>query len=301
MKTLISRRVFVVGVGALLLQPLLGTDETNEKPVLRFGLVTDLHYGNMKTAGTRLYRESRPKLAEAVKVFNARKVDFMIEMGDFKDMARKKGKASVSGTLAFAREIEETYAAFKGPRYHVLGNHDNDCVNNDEILPLYPNTGIDAGKSYYSFVAKGVRCLVLDGNYNKQMQHYQGHPCNWNWIDSNLPPEEVAWLQKELAASKEPVLVFVHQRLDSKARKFHRIQNGEAVQKILEVSGKVKGVFQGHDHLGGFAFEHGVNYYTLSAMVEGPKASYAEVAVYPSGKIAVTGFVRAPSRDWKTA
>ena len=301
MKTILPRRIFVAGVGALLLQPLMGVEESKEKPVLRFGVVTDLHYGNMKTVGTRHYRDSRSKLAEAVKVFTARKIDFMIELGDFKDLAREQGKASIEGTKQFAREIEETFAAFKGPRYHVLGNHDNDCLNNEEILPLYANTGIASGKSYYAFVANGIRCLVLDGNFNKKMEHYRGHPCNWDWIDSNIPPEEVAWLKGELAASKEPVLVFVHQRLDSKARAHHRIQNGEAVQKILAASGKVKGVFQGHDHIGGFSFEHNVNYYTLPAMVEGPTNSFAEVAVYPSGKIAVTGFARAGSRQWGPA
>ncbi len=294
-----TRRMFVAGVGSLLLSPLWGEEPAAERPCVRFGLVTDLHYGDMKQAGTRHYRASRPKLAEAIKVFNARKVDFVIEMGDFKDLAcGKDRKASPEGTKQFARDIEATFATFEGPRYHVLGNHDNDCLNKDEILDIYRSTDIPVGRSYYSFVKNGVRFLVLDGNFNQKMQPYQGHPLNWDWIDSNIPPVQFDWLKRELADSKEPVVAFVHQRLDSKARAHHRIRNGEKVQKLFEASGKVKAVFQGHDHIGGFAFEHGVNYYTLAAMVEGPKNCYAEVAVYPSGKFAVTGFARAASRTW---
>jgi len=72
------------------------------------------------------------------------------------------------------------------------------------------------------------------------------------------------------------------------------------VQKVLEDSGKVIAVFQGHDHLGGFVNERGVNYYTLPAMAMGTDEShFAEVAVYASGRVDVTGFGAVPSCSWR--
>ncbi len=284
------------------MEPLFGAQApADEKPMVRFGVVTDLHYADIPTSYSRSYRLSKGKLAEALGVFTARQEDFVIELGDFKDLGRdEKNRISKEITLKFARDIEAVFASgFKGPRYHVLGNHENDCLDKEDILPCYVNTGVPPGKSYYAFVRGGVRFLVLDGNFNSKMEPYRSRPLNWSWIDSNIPPQEIEWLRGELAASCEPVVVFLHQRLDSKARKDHRVKNGEAVQKILGGAGKVLGVFQGHDHVGGFSCEHGVNFYTLAAMVEGQKKNaFAEVAIYPSGKVAVTGFARAATRAW---
>lgn len=71
--------LFIVGVSTGLLV------RENEKR-LRFGLVTDIHFAHRNVHGTRYYEQSITKLSEAIDVFNRRKLDFMIELGDLKDM-----------------------------------------------------------------------------------------------------------------------------------------------------------------------------------------------------------------------
>ena len=127
-----NRREFIVATAAGLFagRRLFGAPDASAAPVVRFGMVTDLHYADIDpdpapvgVVGRRFYRESLRKLGEAVEVFNARKLDFAIELGDFKDNTNGR-----EGTLAHLEAIEAGFAKFNGPRYHVAGNHDFDCL-----------------------------------------------------------------------------------------------------------------------------------------------------------------------------
>ena len=305
-----NRRAFLAGAGALVSYPLWGAVPEGEQPLLRFGMFSDTHHADLKEYWfgdeevCRWFRLAKGRLEAAMKVFCERKPDFMIELGDFKDLKLKDQpgpdgeRRDKEGTIRYLQDVEGIYRRFEGPRYHVFGNHDNDMLNKDEYLKLCPNTGIPADRSYYSFVMKGVTFIVLDGNFNKNDESYRGDKVNWTWTESRIPPEELAWLKAELAKAPGKVVVFIHQRLDSKARKHHRVLNGEVVQKVLSDSGKVIGVFQGHDHAGGYVREGGIGYYTIKALASGPREtcnSFAEVSVYPSGAISVRGFACATS------
>lgn len=145
-----NRRLFFKRscAGALLLScPGLLARE-NEKR-LRFGLVTDIHFAHRHVHGTRYYEQSITKLSEAIDVFNRRKLDFMIELGDLKDMGDTPERGQ---TLSFLDEIEAKFQTFDGPVYHVLGNHDMDSISKPEFLAHTANYGNAKGKPYYSFV-----------------------------------------------------------------------------------------------------------------------------------------------------
>lgn len=270
-------------------------------PVVRFGLVTDLHYALIDpdpapcgVVGRRYYRESLRKLREAVDVFNGRDLDFAIELGDFKDNTR--GKA---GTLACLEAIEAEFARFKGPRYHVAGNHDFDCLTPEEFFSRIPNDGVVSSTGYYSFVRGGVTFIVLNACFDSKMRPYD---CSNPWDDANVPAEELEWLRGELATAHGDVIVFCHQRLDESAEPKHLVRNAAAVREILERSGKVKGVITGHQHKGGANVVNGIPYYSLRALVcdsgEGNN-SFAEMAVYADGSFTVTGWRNAVSRGAK--
>lgn len=73
------------------------TESRTAGAVVRFGAVTDLHCADLDTAdhtkfvpvaGKVYYRESLGKLEKAVAALNARAVDFVIELGDFKDLTK---------------------------------------------------------------------------------------------------------------------------------------------------------------------------------------------------------------------
>lgn len=105
---------------------------------LSFGIVTDCHYAERDDPhGIRFYRESNVQLAECVAEMNRQKVDFMVELGDFKDLGE-----SADATLTNLQTIEAVYRQFKGPRYHVLGNHDADRISKEQFLAHIENTGL---------------------------------------------------------------------------------------------------------------------------------------------------------------
>ena len=82
----ISRRTFIKMSGATslaLATPIRGDEQTTES--IRIGLITDIHYADLDTAGSRHYRDSITKVREAVKVFNDAKPDIVICLGDLID------------------------------------------------------------------------------------------------------------------------------------------------------------------------------------------------------------------------
>ncbi len=56
--------------------------ELENENTLTFGLVTDVHYADADTRGTRHYRDSLAKLMAAVEEFQRQKVAFVAELGD---------------------------------------------------------------------------------------------------------------------------------------------------------------------------------------------------------------------------
>jgi hypothetical protein len=258
---------------------------------LRFGLVTDTHYADIEPRGSRPYRESAAKLRDAVARLNGERLDFLLELGDFKDMSEPPVEIQ---TLEYLRTIESVFAGFQGPRYHVLGNHDEDSISKAQFLEIVENTGIPKDRSYYAFEKKGIRIIVLDACFSADGTPYERG--RFEWADCSIPATELAWLERELAASETPVIVFLHQQLDGEGAYF--VKNAADVRRVLEVSGKVLAVFQGHRHEGMFTRINGLPYYTLKGMIEGrgpDQTAFAVVEVEPDREIRITGFHKAES------
>lgn len=263
---------------------------------LRFGLMTDMHYADRERSGTRYYRDSMAKIEEAVEEFRRAKVDFLIELGDMKDTT---AASEPLPTLRFLDDAEHALNRFGGPVYHVLGNHDMDCLTKEEFLAHTRNAGRARGKAYYSFSEGGVRCIVLDANFNEDRTPYARG--NFDWRKAFIPKGQIEWLNKELTKhSKEPTLVFLHQMLDSFSdiNKDLCVGNAEEVVAVLEQHKQVLAVFQGHHHPGHYSFRRGIHYLTLQGMIEqaAPTSAYAIVEVEADGTIRVDGFRSCPDR-----
>jgi predicted phosphodiesterase len=260
---------------------------------VRFGIVTDCHYADTDTVGTRFYRHSLDKLGDCVELMNAQQVDFLVELGDFKD---QNSPPIERKTLSYLRAVESVFHRFDGPTYHVLGNHDADSLSKTQLLNNIENTGIYPGKSHYSFDYNGVHFVVLDANYKSDGTDYDHG--NFDWTDANVPPAELKWLRRDLAESRRAAIILIHQLLDGTGSYY--VKNAAEVRQILEQSGKVLSVFQGHLHDGSYSLVNGIHYYTLKAMVEGPgpeNNSYAIVEVRPDMNIIVTGYRKAVSKQ----
>ena len=262
-------------------------------PLITFGIVTDVHYADIPDKDNRTYSQSLDKLEECVNKMNDHAVDFLIELGDFKDIGDTHSEEK---SMIYLYRAEKTFSKFNGPRYHVVGNHDVDCISKTQFQSVVKNTDIPVTSTYYSYVCKGIHFIVLDANYDSTGKDYEkGH---FDWNDPNIPERELKWLKKDLHKSSGTTIVFCHQLLDGHGE--HYVKNSKEVRKILEKSGKVAAVFQGHYHEGQYHLMNGIHYYTLKALVEGSgkdNNSFAIVSVYPD-MIKVKGYKRAESMQF---
>lgn len=296
----LSRRKFlgIAGTSAVGLMVALDLAAmVNGKPVLRFGMITDVHYADREPAGKRFYRQSLSKVKEAIDRMNAEKLDFVIELGDFKDQDEKPDEPM---TLKYLTDIESVFRKFNGPTYHVLGNHDMDGISKQQFLERVVNTGIPKDKSYYSFDQKGFHFVVLDGNFTKDGKAYDHG--NFSWEDAFIPNDEINWLQNDLKVNKLPVIVFVHQMLEESKSKSHVVANAPEVRSILEQAGNVRCVFEGHVHEEIYRQINGIHYYSLNAVIDGDgpeNNAYHVVSVFKNGSLLVDGFRRASDREIK--
>ena len=262
-------------------------------PLLTFGIVTDVHYADIPDKDNRAYSQSLDKLEECVDKMNDQAVDFLIELGDFKDIGESHSEEK---SIIYLYRAEKIFSMFKGPHFHVMGNHDVDCISKTQFLSVAKNSGIPETSTYYSFTNKGIHFIVLDADYDSTGKDYEkGH---FRWNDPNIPEKELKWLKMDLHKADGITVVFCHQMLDGHGDAY--VKNAKEVRKILEKSGKVAAVFQGHVHEGQYHLINGIHYYTLKALVEGSgkeNNSYAIVSVYPD-MIKVKGFRRAESMQF---
>ena len=267
--------------------------------VVRFGLVTDIHFAHRPVHGTRYYEQSLDKLTDALRHFNGQKLDFLIELGDLKDQGDQPERAQ---TLSFLDEVERKLQTFDGPLYHVLGNHDMDSISKPEFLAHTFNYGDAKGKSYYSFTKGGIRFIVLDANCNPDGSDYDSG--QFDWTKAFIPESQLTWLETELKKDERPVIIFIHELLDffSGIDRALCVGNAENVVSLLEQSGKVVAVFQGHHHPGNYSFRNGIHYFTLKGLIEGslPKNnSFAIVEIDRELTIHLDGYYNCEDREMK--
>lgn len=288
-----TRRKFVL-TGSMVVagRSLLGEEDGKAKAsegeaTVRIGIVTDLHYADKPTAGSRHYRESTKKLGEAMELFKEEKPDFIVELGDLVDAA-----PTVEEETAYLKTIDAVMKSAELPVHYVFGNHCLATLKKEEFLKV---TG--AKKGYYSFDVGGVHFVVLDACFNKKMEPYGRG--NFVWTDTNIPKEEQDWLREDLAGTNLPVIAFVHQRLDLPEKDHHGVRQSPAVRGILEESGKVRAVFQGHTHKNDLREIKGISYCTVAAMVEGSgeeNSSYGILEVSGDGAVTMTGYRKLEDR-----
>ena len=255
---------------------------------LRVGLITDLHYADKPPAGTRHYRETLAKFDEAVRQFEQDKPTLMVELGDFIDAAD-----SVDVERKYLKTINRKFAAFCEDRHYVLGNHCVDTLYKEEFLGE-----VEREKSYYSFDRGGIHFVVLDSCFRSDGKPYGRK--NFRWTDANVSMAELEWLKGDLEANAKPVIVFAHQRLDVSNN--HGVKNNADVRRVLEASGDVVAVFQGHSHQNDLKQIGGIHYCTLVAMVEGAGAEnngYSVMDVSADGTIRLSGFRKQKSHLWE--
>lgn len=275
------------GISGLTRELAAADHEAPSVPLLRIGLVTDLHYADKPAAGSRHYRDSRAKLEAAGKQFALAKTDLVIQLGDSIDTA-----TSLDAEKEALRCIHAEFAAIPAAHHYVLGNHCVSALSKADFLEI-----VGQPKSFYSFDLNKHHIIILDACFRSDGVAYGG--VKFDWGDSNVPPEELEWLRHDLQQTSLPTLVFVHQRLDVAPP--YGVKNAPEIRRFLEESKRVLAVLQGHDHHGDERVINGIRYCTLRAMVEGAgldNNAFAMLDVLPGGELRLSGFGKQPSYRW---
>lgn len=232
-----KKLVKLIVINNLIFIPILLFGQNPQK--VTFGICSDAHLDVMHDAEERL--------TAFVETMNARKPDFIIELGDF-----------VRPDEKFAHFFE-IWNSFAGKTYHVIGNHETDGgFSKDQVLK---NRNMES--SFYSFTSNEFQFIVLDGN------------------DKNTPddkpiigPEQVNWLKDQLDETNYPVVIFSHQPLlfTPKGIENMGVENQMEIQKILDEHNKMNprkrviACFNGHTHYDVSEKINGIWYITINSM-----------------------------------
>ena len=237
-----------IGAAAMILPTTLlsftpAISSENKPKTLNFGIVTDVHKDLMPDADKRL----ETFIGEAI----SRKVEFIVQMGDF-CMGETKNKDFL--------KIWETY---RGPKYHILGNHDMDKQSKQEMLDFW-----GMPKTYYSYDFKNYHFIILDANFLYQDGKFIDYNKANFYVDSSLRTfidnEQIEWFKADLEATKLPTIIFSHQSL------WHYqwgVKNRLVLQKIMETQKeKVICCLNGHNHLDYHHHQNGIDYFEINSM-----------------------------------
>lgn len=269
-------------------------------PLFSFGVLADAQYADRPPSGTRFYRRSPDRIAEALEAMNREPLAFILQLGDLIDR-----------DLSSLDRVLPLFDAARVPVHHVLGNHDF-LVDDAHKLRVPSLLGIP--ERYREVRTGSWRILLLDGNgYGAEMWP-AGHPNReraermirdlehsdapnarpWNGA---VDDEQLAWLDQRLAEAdraKQSVLLCCHFPVLPVGGL--TLLNDRAVLETLHKHPSVKVWMNGHDHSGGFAADDGIQFVTFRGMVEtADSTAWAVVDVY-ADRLQIRGFGREPDR-----
>ena len=231
---------------------------------MKIGVFTDAHYCTADVlCDTRRPSLSLSKIREAMEAFARESVDFCICLGDITDHAPSDTKESIAACLHEALTLIKSYEI---PFFLVPGNHDYLVTTREDFESL----GIKIPP--HAHYADGYRFIFLDANYRSDGRCFDA--AGVEWTDSNLPEDQLSFLQEALEESTHPCIVLIHENLDPFVDALHIVKNAEKARKIIKGSGKVKLVLQGHFHPGAEHTVDGIPYVTIPALCEGESNSY---------------------------
>jgi predicted phosphodiesterase len=236
--TSLSRREFLKL--SLVSAPVLfarGAPAASRVGQVRFGVCADPHQDIMHDAEDRLRR--------FILVAKQERLDFIIQLGDFcRPYSRNKGFLAI-------------WDEFSGPRYHTLGNHDNDGGFQWAQVQEFLNMP----RRFYSFDAGGWHFIVLDGNEIRPGKRAPGYP-------RYIGEEQQGWLRNDLQETTKPTIVFSHQSLEDP----EGVENNLEIRRILEEANRAAGwrkvgaCFSGHHHVDFATQIAGIHYVQVNSM-----------------------------------
>lgn len=297
---IMNRRNFIgLSAAAVSLGPARAAG-VEEKPLLHFGLITDVQYADADPEGERHYRESVPKLKDAVEWLAKRDLPFTLHLGDLID----RDFSSFDAILPLLTGLGH-------PVRHLLGNHDYTI---EDAKKAGVAARLDMSQDHYSFTHSGVKFIMLDTNEVSTYKHPVGTPEDqagrklleklvaekslsakpWN---GGVSRKQLAWLDAELTsadAAKQPVIICGHHPLLPEDT--HVVWNREEVLAVLDKHPCVRAWFNGHNHAGAEIVRNGIPYITFKSLLHEPGVTaFATIRLFPD-RLEIEGNGRETSR-----
>ncbi|MET0592322.1 MAG: metallophosphoesterase [Polyangiaceae bacterium] len=226
---------------------------------MRFALISDVHFGPLA------YHEGKlRKMTHQAGALTRRFVDRMngieqpelvINLGDvIEDKSRDDDLENYGRFIETMRDLEADVI-------HVAGNHDTINLTEDDLRGFWKSED----PLFYSRDYGGIHWVVLRTVEIKDTAIH-------------LPEEQMVWLEKHLATAPSPTIVLMHHPASDMvlegSRWFEtqphicRVAERKRLRGILEASGKVMAVFNGHVHWNHFDVISSIPYITLQSLTE---------------------------------
>lgn len=280
----------IITIALMTISPLSALAQT---PLLKIALLADIQYCNCEAAGSREYARSLGKLDEAVRVINAEKVSFTVEVGDMID----RDFESFAPVYQRLNSLESRWV-------FVPGNHD---FNVDDSLKKRVRKMVPAKKGYWSEVIGDVRLVYLNGFENSVVAYRTGtkdykenkdrlarlekekakNATDWN---GGLGKKQLEWIKAEVELAnreKQKLIVFGHQPIIP--GEAHSMWDSKKLLGILAAYKHQVLYICGHRHSGGDQVIGNTRILNIKGMVEQPAASFGVLIVYPD-RYEVKGF-----------
>jgi len=293
--------------------------KTSQKPLLKFGVLTDLQYSTAPDRQDRHYSLSHGRLVEALSHWKTLdpchsnlqgKADFVIHLGDIIDgnINEELAKEELSIILQTLNSHQIDGVKF----YHVIGNN---CLSASREHLMKE---LRMEKNYFDFVIGSWRIIVLDSTdlsvlghnpdrnsplYIQAEKYLRDHPKSeypwsreWNCGISEAQLEWLAITLQKCRENEERVIIFCHNPLvpDPKIERMERYLawNHKELLNIMDQYSPdvVAMLMNGHYHPGGYCLRNGVHHVTVPAVLTSPIGtnSFGCVQVY-SDRIELTG------------
>lgn len=235
--------------------------------MLTLGLISDLHFGPETYHRGKLRKLTRegPGLAKAFaqRMNDEVRPDLIVNLGDdIEDESRDADLARYRGCI-------QALSRARAELIHVAGNHDTIHLTHDDLRGSWGRGPWDGSVGRrdlcYSFQRGGFHFSVLETHEQQD-------------VDITLGQAQLAWLREDLTAATLPVVVLMHHSASEQDLRGNYwfegrehvalVKERRDLRRILQESGKVRLVLNGHVHWNHFDIVDGLPFVTVQSLIE---------------------------------